>query len=59
MKNLKDLINERTEPIRVLAKKIKVSPQTIANIMHGKGTPSVLTVKRICAYFGVDYHDYI
>ncbi|MGN0768145.1 MAG: helix-turn-helix transcriptional regulator [Christensenellales bacterium] len=58
MNKLKDLINERTEPIRVLAKKIKVSPQTIANIMNGK-QPSLLTVKKICAYFKADYKDYI
>lgn len=58
MKQLKDLINERTETLKVLSKKIKVSPQTLANILNGKQT-SLLTIKKVCAYFCADYKDYI
>lgn len=58
MKQLKDLINERTVTIRKLSSDIKVSPQTIQNILNGKN-PSLLTIKKVCAYFKVDFHDYI
>lgn len=56
---LKDLINERMETLAKLSEKSGVTRQTLDNIMKGKGTPSLLTVKKICAYFGVDYKDYI
>lgn len=57
---LKDLLENRLMiSERKFTKETGISRNTIYNIMHGKGTPSVLTVKRICAYFGVDYHDYI
>lgn len=58
MKNLKDLINERTETLAKLSKNIKLSPQTIQNILNGKQT-SLLTIKKVCAYFKADYKDYI
>lgn len=58
MKQLKDLINERTVTIRKLSGDIKVSPQTIQNILNGKN-PSLLTIKKVCNYFKVDFHDYI
>ena len=58
MKNLKDLINERTETLTRLSEKSGASRQTLQNVLNGK-TPSLLTVKKICAYFGVDWHEYI
>ncbi|MGN0805344.1 MAG: helix-turn-helix domain-containing protein [Candidatus Coproplasma sp.] len=60
MNKLKDLINDSLMiSQRQFEKKTGISRQTIYNIMHDKGTPSVLTVKKICAFFGVDYKDYI
>ena len=59
MKNLKDLINTRTESLAAVAEKSGVTRQTLYTILQGKGKPSFLTVKKICAYFGVDYKDYI
>lgn len=57
---LKDLINDRLMiSVRRFAQECGVSRQTIVNIMYGKGTPTVLTVKKVCAYFGVDYKDYL
>lgn len=57
---LKDLINDRLMiSVRQLAKECGVSRQTLVNVLADKGTPTVLTVKKICAYFKVDYHDYI
>lgn len=55
---LKDLINERMETLTKLSEKSGVTRQTLQNILNGK-TPSLLTVKKICAYFGVDYKKYI
>lgn len=56
---LKDLLNDRTETLAKLSEGIGVSRQTLQNCLNGKGKPSLLTVKKICAYFGVDYKDYI
>lgn len=57
---LKDLINDRLMiSIRQFAKEIGITRQTVMNILSDKGKPTVLTVKKICAYFGVDYKDYI
>lgn len=55
---LKDLINERVETLEQLSEKIGVTRQTLQNVLNGKN-PSLLTVKKICAYFGVDYKDYL
>ena len=57
---LKNLITDSLMiSIRQFEKKSGVCRQTVCNILNGKCTPSLLTVKKICAYFGVDYHDYI
>ena len=57
---LKDLINDKLDiPICQFSKEIGVSRQTIYNILKGGKDIKINTVKKICAYFGVDYHDYI
>lgn len=52
-----DLINSRTESLAAVAEKSGVSRQTLQNILNGK-KPSLLTVKKICNYFKVDYKDF-
>ena len=59
MKQLKDLIDTRTVTYDVLSKKIGTTKQTLFNIKNDKGTPSMLTIKKICKYFKVNYKDYI
>ena len=60
MNELKDLINDKLMiSERQFAREVGINRQTIRNIRYDKVKPSKLTVKKICAYFGVDYHDYI
>lgn len=60
MKNLKNLINEQLRiSIRKFAKEIGISRQTVYNIMMDNNKPTILTVKKICGYFGENYKDYI
>lgn len=60
MKQLKDLIENRLMiSIRQFAKETGISRHTIAHILNGEGKPSLLTVKKICNYFQVDWHEYI
>ncbi len=57
---LKELITDKlTISINRFSKEIGISRQTIYKIFADKCTPSVLTVKKICEFFGEDYHDYI
>lgn len=57
---LKDLINDKLDiPIRQFSKEIGVSRQTIYNILKGVKDIKINTLKKICEYFGVDYHEYI
>lgn len=57
---LKMLINDRLLiSMRQFEKESGVSRQTVYNLMHDKKKPSVLTVKKICDYFKVDFKDYI
>lgn len=57
---LKELIKEKLKvSIGKFERESGVSRQTVWNIMNDKGVPTIKTVKKICAYFGVDYHDYI
>ena len=58
---LKDLINDRLMiSIRQFAKECGVSRPTIQRIMNNDNyKPSVLIVKRICAYFGEDFKKFI
>lgn len=57
---LSELINERLDiTVSDFARKIGVSRPTIHSILRGEGNPRLLTVKKICKYFSVDYKDYI
>lgn len=57
---LKDLLEDRLMiSERQFEREVGINRQTIRNIRYDKVKPSKLTVKKICAYFGVDYHDYI
>lgn len=59
-KSIKELINDKLMvSLRQFEKKAGVTRQTIYNIFNDKCKPTVLTIKKICAYFGVDYKDYI
>lgn len=60
MKNLKKLLTTEQKPTYCeLAKAIGVTRQTVWNILQDRATPTLDTIKKICKYFGVDYHDYI
>lgn len=59
-KSIKELINDKLMiSLRQFEKESGVTRQTVYNILNGKGNPTLLTVKKICAYFGVNYKDYI
>jgi DNA-binding XRE family transcriptional regulator len=59
-KSIKELINDKLMvSLRQFEKEAGITRQTVYNIQNGKGNPTLLTVKKICAYFGVDYKDYI
>lgn len=57
--SIKDLINSLTISQRKFCKEVGIDRSTIYNIMHDIHTPSNLTIKIICDYFGVDYHNYL
>lgn len=57
--SIKDLINSLTISQRKFCKEAGIDRSTIYNIMHDIHTPSNLTIKTICAYFGVDYRNYL
>ena len=59
MKQLKDLIDTRTETFETLSRKIGTTKQTLFNEINNKGTPSKKKKKKICKYFKVNYKDYI
>lgn len=59
MEKLKDLINDRTITLTELAEKAGVTRQTLNNIIKDKAKPSLLVTRKICAYYKVDYKDYI
>lgn len=59
---LKDLILDKLEvSVSEFCKAAGVSRPTIDNIIHDKKEhqPTLLTIKKICKYFGVDPKDYI
>lgn len=58
---LKDLIIEKLEmPVYKFCKEIKVSRPTIDNILNkNEFNPSLMTVKKICKYFDVDFKEYL
>lgn len=46
--------------IRKFCKEIKISRPTIDNIINNKDhEPTLLTIKKICNYFHVEYKDYL
>ena len=57
--SIKDLINSLTISQRKFCKEVGIDRSTIYNIMHDVHTPSNLTIKIICDYFGVDYRNYL
>ena len=57
--SIKDLINSLTISQRKFCKEVGIDRSTIYNIMHDIHTPSNLTIKIICDYFGVDYRNYL
>lgn len=57
---LKELILDRLEvSVSQFCREIGLSRPTINNIIKGKHKPSLLTTKKICKYFGVEWKDYI
>lgn len=60
MKDLKDLFDEKLMiSLRQFEKETGITRQTVYNVLGGKTKPTKLTIKKICAYFGVDFKDYI
>jgi len=58
-KQVKDLIYEMLETsVSEFAKEAGLSRQTVVNVMSGKN-PSLLTIVKICKYFGVDRNEYM
>ena len=55
------LINKLEEPIDTFCKKINISRPVISGIMNGSyhHEISLLTIKKICNYFKVDFKEYI
>ena len=68
-KSIKDLILDRLEvPASQFCREINMPRTTYENIIHdnrdykrkkGKYTPRLITIKKVCKYFNVDFHDYI
>lgn len=57
---LKNLINDNLKiSLRQFAKETGITRQTIYNIMNNKHAPEFLTIAKICAYFNVDYREYL
>lgn len=57
---LKELITEKLEiSVSQFCKQAGVSRQTIDYILKGEHEPRLDTIKKICKYFKVDFHDYI
>lgn len=57
------LINKLEEPVDTFCKKINISRPVISGIMNGtyqhQHNISLLTIKKICNYFKVDFKEYI
>lgn len=67
---LKDLIKDRLEiPVSQFCKEVGVNRTTIDSIISGNNVytrkdgkeyqPSLITIKKICKFFKVDYHNYL
>ena len=60
MKDLKDLFDEKLMiSLMRFEKKSGITRQTVYNVLCGRTKPTKFTIKKICAYFCVDYKDYI
>lgn len=55
---LKELIENTPISISQLARETNLSRLTIRKVLKGEKV-EILTVKKICAYFGKDWHDYV
>lgn len=57
---LKDLILDRIEvSISQFSKDVGLSRRTIYDILQDRFQPRLLTIKKVCKYFKVDFRDYI
>lgn len=57
---LKDLITERLEvSISKFCRDAGISRYAVYYILKGEHEPRLGTIKKICKYFKVDFHDYI
>lgn len=57
---LKDLIIDKRETtISEFCKGVGISRTTYDYIISGEHQPSLVTIKKICKYLKVDFHDYI
>lgn len=57
---LKDLILDRLETtIGKFCEEVGISRTTFDNIMQDKHEPHILTIKKICKYFKVEFRDYL
>lgn len=62
MKKLKDLILDNLEvSVSRFAKEVGVGKTTIDNILYDKNKygASLITRKKICKYFNVDWHEFM
>lgn len=57
--NIKDLIENAPISYRRLSKEIGISRQCLHDIVNGTRKPTFYTVKKICAYFNVDWREYV
>lgn len=48
-----------TVSLRQFSKEVGISRQCLYNITENKSAPTIATIKKICEYFKVDYHDYV
>lgn len=56
---LKDLIYKLDIPITQFSKEVGLSRRTIYDLLQEKFQPRVVTIKKICKYFKVDFKDYV
>lgn len=57
---LRDLILDRLEiPKTKFCKEVGISRPVIDYILNDNHEPRLVTIKKICKYFNVDFHDYI
>lgn len=60
MNKLQQLFDEKLQiSMRQFEKEAHITRQAVYNILNGKSKPTVLSLKKICAYFGVNWKDYI